>query len=189
MSGMMPGTVNAMTTAPRAEIVISAPMRLKRSNKSLCTSCWCRYDQPQPFRRERTMPTQKEIREEITTRIVTALESGVSPWRRPWRMSKNSGRPANVVSKNPYNGVNPLLLTIAAMQHGFNSKWWATYQQWATLGCQVNKRPANVETGHWGTGIVFCKPVTKTVTDKATATRKRTSSSCCELTGCSTPIR
>ena len=40
------------------------------------------------------MPTQKQIREEITTRIVAALESGVSPWRRPWRVSKNSGRPS-----------------------------------------------------------------------------------------------
>ncbi len=110
------------------------------------------------------MPSQQQIRQQITERIITAIEQGVLPWRRPWRMSPNAGRPMNVVSKKNYNGVNPLLLSIAAMQHGFGSKWWATYQQWQQLGCQVLKRPSNVDPGQWGTNIVFCKPVTKTVT-------------------------
>jgi antirestriction protein ArdC len=119
------------------------------------------------------MPTQNQIRQEITNRIIAALEGGLSPWRRPWRVSKNSGRPANVVSEKSYSGVNPLLLSIATMQHGFNSKWWATYRQWAAKGCQVKKRPTNVEPGHWGTGIVFCKPVTKTVTDEDTGDEEK----------------
>lgn len=114
------------------------------------------------------MPSQKQIREEITKRIVTAIESGVMPWRRPWRVSPNAGRPANVVSKRPYTGVNPLLLEIAAMQHGFTSRWWATYRQWHQLGCQVMKRPDNIEPGQWGTAIVFFRPVTKTVVDGET---------------------
>jgi antirestriction protein ArdC len=108
------------------------------------------------------MPSQKEIREQITQRIVAALEQGVMPWRRPWRVSPNAGRPANVISKNAYTGVNPLLLQITAMAHGFGSKWWATYQQWQHLGCQVKKRPENVEPGQWGTTIIFCKQVMKT---------------------------
>jgi antirestriction protein ArdC len=114
------------------------------------------------------MPSQKEIREQITSRIVTAIESGVMPWRRPWRMSKNSGRPANVVSKRAYSGVNPILLYIAAIRHGLQSKWWATYQQWAALGCQVKKRPDGIESGQWGTGIVFFKPIRKTVVNDET---------------------
>lgn len=114
------------------------------------------------------MPSQKEIREQITSRIVTAIESGVMPWRRPWRTSPNAGRPANIVSKAAYRGVNPILLSISAMQHGFASKWWATYRQWHQLGCQVMKRPDNVEPGQWGTAIVFFRPVTKTVVDNET---------------------
>lgn len=114
------------------------------------------------------MPTQKEIREQITSRIVTAIESGVMPWRRPWRVSPNAGRPVNVVSKAAYRGVNPILLSIAAMQHGLTSKWWATYRQWHQLGCQVKKRPDDVEPGQWGTAIVFFRPVTKTVVDDET---------------------
>lgn len=114
------------------------------------------------------MPSQQQIRQQITERIVTAIEHGVLPWRRPWRVSANTGRPTNVVSRNNYNGVNPLLLQIAAMQHGFASKWWATYQQWQQLGCQVMKRPDNVKPGEWGTTIVFCKPVNKTIEEPDT---------------------
>lgn len=119
------------------------------------------------------MPSQQQIRQQITDRIITAIEQGVLPWRRPWRVSPNAGRPTNVVSKKNYNGVNPLLLSIAAMQHGFGSKWWATYQQWQQLGCQVLKRPSNVDPGQWGTNIVFCKPVTKTVTDADTGDEEK----------------
>lgn len=121
------------------------------------------------------MPSQKEIREEITRRIVTAIESGVMPWRRPWRMSKNSGRPANVSSKRPYTGVNPLLLQIAAMRYGFQSRFWGTFQSWRQMGCCVKKRPDDVKPGEWGTTIVFCKPVTKTVEDDATGDERRES--------------
>ena len=38
------------------------------------------------------------------------------PWRRPWSVSKNTGRPANVASKRAYNGINPLLLELDAMK-------------------------------------------------------------------------
>jgi antirestriction protein ArdC len=114
------------------------------------------------------MPSQQEIRSEITKRIVTAIEQGVMPWRRPWRVSPNAGRPANVISKQPYHGINPLLLEIASLQRGFQSRWWATFQQWQQLGCHVEKRPDNVPPGQWGTNIIFCKPITKTVTDRDT---------------------
>lgn len=119
------------------------------------------------------MPSQQQIREQITQRIVAAVEGGVMPWRRPWRLSKNAGRPANVVSKKPYSGVNPLLLDITAMQRGFSSRWWATFQQWQDLGCHVQKRPNNVPSGQWGTNIVFCKPITKTVADDETGEEER----------------
>ena len=47
------------------------------------------------------MPSQKEIREDITRRIVTAMESGVMPWRRPWRVSPNAGRPPTSSASSP----------------------------------------------------------------------------------------
>lgn len=121
------------------------------------------------------MPSQQQIREEITKRIVTAIESGVMPWRRPWRTSKNSGRPANVSSKRPYTGVNPLLLEIAAMQHGFQSRWWGTYQCWRQMGCCVKKRPDNVKQGEWGATILFCKALKKSAEDEDTGDERQES--------------
>jgi antirestriction protein ArdC len=114
------------------------------------------------------MPNQAELRKQITDQIVAALENGVMPWRRPWSTSKNSGRPANVLSKRQYSGINPLLLELHARKFGFNSRWWATFNQWRDLGCTVHKRPAEVESGEWGCRAILYKPVKKTTLDPAT---------------------
>jgi antirestriction protein ArdC len=115
------------------------------------------------------MASQTEIRQAITERIIEALESGsLPPWRRPWLGSENSGLPTNVVSKRRYSGVNPILLQMAAMRHGFTSKFWATFKQWQDLDGRIKKRPDDVKPGQWGTNIVFFKPITKTEIDKDT---------------------
>jgi len=111
-------------------------------------------------KQEKIMPTQNEIRERITHTIIEALEKGgLPPWRQPWLNDKNAGLPENVVSKKQYRGINPLLLAVGSMRHGFQSKWWATFKQWQELGGQVMRRPDNVEPGQWGTTIVFWKPI------------------------------
>lgn len=114
------------------------------------------------------MSSPSQIREQITGQIIHALEGDVVPWRRPWSVSANAGRPANVASKRAYRGVNPLLLELHRMNHGFESKWWGTYRQWKSLGCQVMRRPNDVPAGEWGARIVFYKPISKTVVDKTT---------------------
>jgi len=105
------------------------------------------------------MPTQNEIREKITKTIIEALEKGVQPWRRPWCLAPNSGLAENVVSKRHYRGINPILLQIASMRHGLQSKHWGTFKQWQELGGTVQRRPNNVEPGEWGTSIIFYKPL------------------------------
>lgn len=97
------------------------------------------------------MQTQAEIRQDVTNRIVAALQSGAVPfWRQSWTKSKNSGPPTNIVSGKPYQGINRVLLSL--MGHG--SKWWATYNQWKSLGGQVRRGEKST------TGILY-KPVTK----------------------------
>jgi antirestriction protein ArdC len=118
------------------------------------------------------MPTQSDIRSDITTKIIQALESGVVPWRRPWTVSPNTGRPTSVSTGKPYSGVNPLLLELHRLQHGFQSKYWATFRQWEALGGMVKARPSNVKPGEWGCHIIYYSPISKTVTDPATGDEK-----------------
>ena len=65
------------------------------------------------------MPSQSEIQKQITDRIIEGLKNGVVPWRKPWQPGKNSGSPANIISKRPYSGVNPILLDLVAMSRGY----------------------------------------------------------------------
>lgn len=114
------------------------------------------------------MPSQTEIRKQLTERIIEALERGVMPWRKTWISDRNTGRAANVASGKVYRGLNPLLLEIHAQQHGFKSRWWGTYNQWKELGCRIQKRPADVPKGRWACQVTFFKPCSKTVIDPIT---------------------
>ena len=97
------------------------------------------------------MANQNEIRQQITEKLIAALESNVMPWRRPWTQSKNTGRPANVTSKRAYTGINPLLLELDAMKKGFNSRLWATFASGGNWAAASRSRPDNVKAGQWGT--------------------------------------
>ena len=91
------------------------------------------------------MPSQQEIRQQITSTIVESLKTGnLPPWRQPWRCSKNAGAPANVVTKRGYSGVNPLLLaaistTLALASAAFG---YLTYRDGlAVADKRANKAP------------------------------------------------
>ncbi len=113
------------------------------------------------------MPSQAEIQENITARIIEGLQNGLVPWKKPWKNDPNCGSPANVVSRRSYSGINPLLLDLAAQAQGFTSRFWGTYPQWQQLGGQVKKRPDNVQPGQWGTNILFFRQVQKTKVNSA----------------------
>jgi antirestriction protein ArdC len=111
------------------------------------------------------MPTQNEIRQTITQQILDALKEGTLPWRCPWLNDKNAGFPCNAFSKRRYGGVNPLLLSLHAHRHGFQSKHWGTFPQWEKAGGRVMRRPTDVPKGQWGCRIIFWKPVSTTKTN------------------------
>lgn len=84
------------------------------------------------------------IYDRVTSQILSALASGVIPWRKPWK-----GReflPCNAVSKRTYNGVNLLLLGLAP----FSDHRWMTVRQANELGGHVRK-------GEHGAIVVFWK--------------------------------
>ena len=54
------------------------------------------------------------------------------------------------------------------MKHGFQSRWWGTFEQWKQLDGKVSKRPKDIAQGEWGCKIVFYKPICKKTIDAKT---------------------
>lgn len=111
------------------------------------------------------MPSQNELRTQLTNQILAALDQGVIPWKQPWANDRNCGRPTNAVTGKPYNGINILLLTLHNHEYRSNGKFFATYKQWQAMGGQVMARPAGVPKGKWGCKAILFKSVTKMKTD------------------------
>ncbi|MBC8946520.1 ArdC family protein [Xenorhabdus indica] len=85
---------------------------------------------------------EKDIYQQVTDKIISALEKGTLPWKRPWRSAtKQFGNmlPTNAMTGNHYNGVNILLLWMSAEEMGTNINSWLTYRQAQQLGGQVRK--------------------------------------------------
>jgi antirestriction protein ArdC len=86
------------------------------------------------------------LHDDITEKIITALEAGIIPWRREWQTSgKNTGLPYNLVSGKPYRGVNILTLFCSS----YASRGWCTYKQAQELGYQVRKGEKATPIAFW----------------------------------------
>ena len=83
--------------------------------------------------------------EVIADRIISALDSGVVPWRKPWNLQPGM-RPQNAVSKRPYTGINAMILGLS----GYSDTRWLTFKNAKVLGGHVRK-------GEKGTQIIFWK--------------------------------
>ncbi|MEX9840407.1 ArdC family protein [Providencia rettgeri] len=96
----------------------------------------------------------RDIYQEVTDRIVAALEKGAAPWKRPWRLAQGirAGLPVNALTGNAYQGINVLLLWLSAAEQGFGSDLWLTYRQAQQLGGHVRK-------GEVATDTVIFKPL------------------------------
>ena len=58
------------------------------------------------------MAKAEEFRNEITSKIIAALENGTAPWQQPWRGTE---APYNAITQHQYNGINSVILSLAAM--------------------------------------------------------------------------
>lgn len=111
-------------------------------------------------------PSADELRQQVTDRLISALEAGTRPWIKPWIGDPNAGFPTNIASENRYRGVNPWLLDMTASAAGYSSKWWGTYAQWGAKKGQVRK-------GEEGTVIVFWKIIDRWVTNEETGEKEK----------------
>ena len=79
-----------------------------------------------------------DIYQTITNRILTALEEGVIPWRKPFK-SNFSPIPVNFSTGKAYRGINVFLLNLTGWQLGYSQNVWMTFQQAKKLGGYVKK--------------------------------------------------
>ncbi len=105
----------------------------------------------------------RDIYQDVTNRIVAALEAGTPPWLKPWA-GELERIPTNGMSRRPYRGINCVLLTLEAQLRGFSRNTWLTYRQAGELKAQVRG-------GERGTTIIFYRlhEVPSEVEDQAQA--------------------
>jgi len=101
----------------------------------------------------------RDIYQEITDKIVAALESGTAPWHKPWKTTGAAvaGVPRRPIRHNgiPYAGINVLLLWSQQSACGYASNQWLTFKQALAYDACVRK-------GERGTMIVYADKFTRT---------------------------
>ncbi|HTC63613.1 MAG TPA: zincin-like metallopeptidase domain-containing protein [Candidatus Saccharimonadales bacterium] len=80
----------------------------------------------------------------VTEQILKQLESGVVPWRKPWRTEP----PCNLLSGKTYRGINTFLLA----SQGYGSRYWLTFNQASKLGGSVRKGEKSSIVTFWNIG-------------------------------------
>ncbi len=101
------------------------------------------------------MKTNKtDVYQDVTNKIIQALEQGVAPWVCPWIRTGADALPVNHATGDHYRGINVVLLWLSQVLSDYHSTRWLTYRQAAALGGQVKQ-------GEKGTGLVFYKPIEK----------------------------
>ena len=102
-----------------------------------------------------------QLYDTITQQIVEQLAAGVLPWHRPWAVSPDAVSKPVRENGVPYQGINIVILWVAAMRHGYASPYWMTYRQAKSLGAQVRR-------GERATHVVFAKTFKRRETDPVT---------------------
>jgi antirestriction protein ArdC len=81
--------------------------------------------------------------ERINERILELLDSGVAPWRKPWRVAGPcGGGMRNLLTKAPYEGPTNVMMLSLSMH---DSPWWCTYKQAERLGAHVRRGERGIQ--------------------------------------------
>jgi antirestriction protein ArdC len=104
----------------------------------------------------------RDVAADITSKILAELEQGVLPWRKPWNGARTGLALPRRATGEIYRGVNVLLLWSAALERGYTSPYWLTFNQAAKLGAHVRK-------GERGEVVVYYGQATRTRVDAAGA--------------------
>ncbi len=95
---------------------------------------------------------RRDIAAEITSKILLELEAGVMPWRKPWDGARTGAVLPRRATGETYRGVNVVLLWCAAVERGYLSPYWLTFNQAVKLGAQVRKGERGEAVVYYGQG-------------------------------------
>lgn len=84
------------------------------------------------------------VYEIVTKQVIKQLESGVAPWRKPWRTEM----PCNLISGKAYRGMNVFLLG----SQGYASRYWLTFNQANKLGGYIKRGEQSSIVTFWHIG-------------------------------------
>ena len=127
------------------------------------------------MRNLRSYPTQRRDHyQELTDKIIAALEAGVVAWRRPWDPTAcgGSNMPVNVATDHRYRGVNLFLLSMSPLAFTSGDPRWCSYRQAAARGWQVRK-------GEKATPV-YSTSRSRSRTKRRAVAPRRGESRCCE---------
>ncbi|MEO8113793.1 MAG: ArdC-like ssDNA-binding domain-containing protein [Phenylobacterium sp.] len=104
--------------------------------------------------------TRPDLYARVTDAIIADLERGVRTWTKPWSAEHLAGRISRPLRHNrqPYSGINVILLWSEAVGRGFSAPIWMTFRQALELGGHVRK-------GETGSTVVYANRFTRTETD------------------------
>ena len=88
----------------------------------------------------------RDFRQEITDKMVAALEEGKIPWEKPWRQA---ARPMNGLSGHGYQGINRFMTMLVAAERGYADPRWLTFNQVGQAGGHVRKGEHGVQIEMW----------------------------------------
>ena len=100
----------------------------------------------------KTHAQRRDHYQELTDKIIAALEAGTAPWRRPWDKTAGAGAtaPVNAATGHRYRGINLFVLGMSPL--ATSDPRWCSYRQAAERGWQVRK-------GEKATPVYFYKPI------------------------------
>lgn len=87
----------------------------------------------------------KELTERINALVITQLENGLVPWRKPWNTA--GFMPTSLTTNKEYRGINALILAICGGE--YERPLWVTYKQAQALGGNVRKGESSLPVVYW----------------------------------------
>ena len=90
----------------------------------------------------------RDLRQELTDKLVQTLEQGQIPWNKPWAALR-TGLPRNMETGREYRGGNRLMLMLEQADRGYADPRYGTVKQINALGGRVKKGEHGLPVELW----------------------------------------